>query len=128
MEENTAFYDVEKIKRDNPTFFITIIPQMGRYTMESQTKISGGIFSTEYERSVIYHLEQCLEKWANARVDVEGAFDLMSQKEVLKKFDISPVTLQSWEQHGLLRYQPPIEGSRKVYYKKSDLLAFVGAA
>ncbi|MEY8514848.1 hypothetical protein [Lactococcus taiwanensis] len=56
--------------------------------MDSQPKISGGIFSTESERSVIYHLEECLEKWVNARAEVEGAFDLMSQKEVLKKFGL----------------------------------------
>lgn len=28
--------------------------------------------------------------------------------------------------NGLLRYQPPVEDTRKVYYRVSDILAFLG--
>lgn len=35
-------------------------------------------------------------------------------------------TLRRWEEAGLKRYQPPMEDTRKVYYRVSDILAFLG--
>ena len=51
--------------------------------------------------------------------------EIMTQKQVLKELNISPNTLKSWERKGLPRLEPPIEGTRTVYYKRSDILKFL---
>ena len=51
--------------------------------------------------------------------------DIMNQKQVLKELNISPNTLKSWERKGLPRLEPPIEGTRTVYYKRGDILKFL---
>lgn len=52
-------------------------------------------------------------------------FGIVTQKELLVLLDISPNTLKSWEKKGLPRLEPPIEGTRTVYYKLSDVLDFL---
>ena len=51
--------------------------------------------------------------------------EIMTQKQVLKELNISPNTLKSWERKGLPRLEPPIEGTRTVYYKRGDILKFL---
>ena len=51
---------------------------------------------------------------------------LMSAQEAMDELDIKYKTLQRWESAGLRRYQPPLEDTRKVYYKVTDLLKFLG--
>lgn len=51
---------------------------------------------------------------------------LMTARQVEEELDIKYKTLQRWEKAGLKRYQPPIEDSRKVFYKISDVLIFLG--
>ena len=48
-----------------------------------------------------------------------------NSKEVLKELNISPNTLKSWERKGLARLEPPIEGTRTVYYKRQDIIKFL---
>ena len=52
-------------------------------------------------------------------------FGIETQKELLALLDISPNTLKRWEKKGLPRLEPPIEGTRTVYYKLSDVLDFL---
>ncbi|MFL4425518.1 XRE family transcriptional regulator [Streptococcus uberis] len=52
---------------------------------------------------------------------------LISMKDLKKELDIEFKTLQRWEKAGLPRYQAPLEDTRKVFYKVSDILAFLGA-
>lgn len=52
-------------------------------------------------------------------------FPIMTQKELLEQLKIAPNTLKSWEQRGLKRLEPPIEGTRCVYYKLDDVLDFL---
>ena len=40
---------------------------------------------------------------------------LYTQKDLLNLLQISPNTLKSWEEKGLKRLEPPIEGTRTVY-------------
>ena len=87
-----------------------------------------GLLSIEAEQEILLTFNKNLDKMYHAHKMSESSFELMTQKEVLEKFDLSPATLQDWESHGLKRYQPPMDGSRKVYYKKIELLAFLGAA
>lgn len=50
---------------------------------------------------------------------------LYTQKDLLKLLQISPNTLKSWEEKGLKRLEPPIEGTRTVYYKLENVLQFL---
>lgn len=50
---------------------------------------------------------------------------IYTQKELLQLLDISPNTLKSWENKGLKRLEPPIEGTRTVYYHIDTVLEFL---
>ena len=50
---------------------------------------------------------------------------IIQQRELLRQLNISPNTLKSWERKGLPRLEPPIEGTRTVYYKRDDILKFL---
>ena len=50
----------------------------------------------------------------------------MSAVEVRKELGIKANTLKRWEMAGLRRYQPPLEDTRKVFYKIKDILIFLG--
>lgn len=50
---------------------------------------------------------------------------IVTQKELLSILQISPNTLKSWEKTGLRRLEPPIEGTRTVYYKMEDVIKYL---
>ncbi|HGC9339617.1 TPA: MerR family transcriptional regulator [Streptococcus agalactiae] len=50
---------------------------------------------------------------------------IIQQRELLKKLNISPNTLKTWEQKGLKRLEPPIEGTRTVFYLLDDIINFL---
>lgn len=50
---------------------------------------------------------------------------IYTQKEILDLLSISPNTLKSWENRGLKRLEPPIEGTRTVYYHIDTILEFL---
>ena len=50
---------------------------------------------------------------------------ILTQKELLSILKISPNTLKSWEKTGLKRLEPPIEGTRTVYYRMEDVLNYL---
>lgn len=50
---------------------------------------------------------------------------ILTQKELLQELQISPNTLKKWEKRGLQRLEPPVEGTRTVYYKLSDVIDFL---
>lgn len=50
---------------------------------------------------------------------------IVTQKELLKILQISPNTLKSWENKGLKRLEPPIEGTRTIFYKMEDVIQFL---
>jgi len=50
---------------------------------------------------------------------------IVTQKELLKILQISPNTLKTWENKGLKRLEPPIEGTRTIYYKLEDVIGFL---
>lgn len=54
-----------------------------------------------------------------------NTYGIVTQKELLKVLQISPNTLKSWEIRGLKRLEPPIEGTRTVYYKMEDVIEFL---
>lgn len=58
-------------------------------------------------------------------IDNNSSYGLVTQKELLKILQISPNTLKSWESKGLKRLEPPIEGTRTVFYKMKDVIDFL---
>ncbi|HEM3490081.1 TPA: MerR family transcriptional regulator [Streptococcus suis] len=50
---------------------------------------------------------------------------ILTQKELLNQLGISPNTLKTWEMRGLPRLEPPIENTRTVFYKISDVIDFL---
>lgn len=50
---------------------------------------------------------------------------IMTQKDLLTKLNITPNTLKSWENKGLKRLEPPIEGTRTIYYKVDEVIKFL---
>ncbi|HEQ8718181.1 TPA: hypothetical protein VIA77_000741 [Streptococcus pyogenes] len=50
---------------------------------------------------------------------------IIQQRELLKQLNISPNTLKTWEQKGLKRLEPPIEGIRTVFYLLDDVIDFL---
>ena len=51
--------------------------------------------------------------------------EIIQQRELLKQLNISPNTLKTWEQKGLKRLEPPIEGTRTVFYLLEDVINFL---
>ncbi|MHC3753373.1 XRE family transcriptional regulator [Streptococcus suis] len=51
---------------------------------------------------------------------------LITAQQLKDELDIEYKTLQRWEKNGLRRYQPPLEDNRKIFYRVSDILIFLG--
>lgn len=51
---------------------------------------------------------------------------LITAQQVKDELDIEYKTLKRWEDNGLRRYQPPLEDTRKIFYRVSDILKFLG--
>ncbi|MGQ7491746.1 XRE family transcriptional regulator [Streptococcus suis] len=51
---------------------------------------------------------------------------LITAQQLKSELDIKDKTLKRWEDNGLRRYQPPLEDTRKIFYRVSDILKFLG--
>lgn len=89
--------------------------------------IPQGILSKEVELALLERIEHLINDYlSHAMLSPHSdSFGLIQQKELIKELGISLVTLHEWERLGLTRYCPPIEGTRKVFYKKSDVMKFL---
>ena len=89
--------------------------------------IPQGILSQEAELALLGRIEFLINKYLSRAMmpPHSDSFGLIQQKELIKELGISLVTLHEWERLGLTRYCPPIEGTRKVFYKKSDIIKFL---
>lgn len=58
-------------------------------------------------------------------LQTKNSYGIITQKELLKLLQISPNTLKSRENKGLKRLEPPIEGTRTIYYKMEDVIDFI---
>ena len=76
------------------------------------------------ELSQIEQLLNCLLALAKQNQNRQN-FTIVTQKELLNILQISPNTLKSWERTGLNRLEPPIEGTRTVYYKMEDVIKYL---
>lgn len=78
---------------------------------------------TELKTGILELVEAYLESHGKVK---PRALGLIPQQQLKDELDISFQTLASWEQAGLRRYQPPLEDTRKVFYKIHDILIFLG--
>ncbi|WP_261446592.1 MerR family transcriptional regulator [Streptococcus mitis] len=69
-------------------------------------------------------LHTIIEMLKNLNSEKRSSY-IYTQKEILDLLSISPNTLKSWENRGLKRLEPPIEGTRTVYYHIDTILEFL---
>lgn len=69
-------------------------------------------------------LHTIIEMLKNLNSEKRSSY-IYTQKEILDLLSISPNTLRSWENRGLKRLEPPIEGTRTVYYHIDTILEFL---
>ena len=83
--------------------------------------------SKESEQELAHGVLDLVENYLGARDTIKPRLTgLISAQVAMEELDIKYKTLQKWENAGLRRYQPPLEDTRKVYYKVSDILNFLG--
>ncbi len=73
----------------------------------------------------IEQILSCLLALMQKRENTQKHVSILTQKELLSILKISPNTLKSWEKTGLKRLEPPIEGTRTVYYRMEDVLNYL---
>ena len=67
----------------------------------------------------------CLFAMMQKQENIQKHVSILTQKELLSILKISPNTLKSWENTGLKRLEPPMEGTRTVYYRMEDVLTYL---
>lgn len=83
--------------------------------------------SKESEHDLTHGILEVVEKYLEVRDRIKPRLTgLISAQEAMIELDIKYKTLQRWEDAGLRRYQPPLEDTRKIYYKVSDIWKFLG--
>ncbi len=83
---------------------------------------------TNIESTKLDQIEQlliCLISVCQKQIERQQNLNIVTQKELLTILRISPNTLKSWENTGLKRLEPPIEGTRTVYYKMEDVITYL---
>jgi len=73
----------------------------------------------------IEQILNCLLTLMQKQENTQKNASILTQKELLSILKISPNTLKSWEKTGLRRLEPPIEGTRTVYYRMEDVLTYL---
>ena len=73
----------------------------------------------------IEQILNCLLALMQKQENTQKHVSILTQKELLSILKVSPNTLKSWEKTGLKRLEPPIEGTRTVYYKMEDVLTYL---
>ncbi|HFH9952344.1 TPA: XRE family transcriptional regulator [Streptococcus suis] len=83
--------------------------------------------SRESEQDLTHGLLDMVGKYLEAREKVKPKLlGLITAEQLKDELDIEYKTLQRWEKNGLRRYQPPIEDTKKIFYRVSDILIFLG--
>ena len=73
----------------------------------------------------IEQILNCLLTLMKKQENTQKHVSILTQRELLSILKISPNTLKSWENTGLKRLEPPIEGTRTVYYRMEDVLNYL---
>lgn len=83
---------------------------------------------TNIESTKLDQIEQLLISLVSVcqkQIERQQNLKIVTQKELSTILQISPNTLRSWEKTGLKRLEPPIEGTRTVYYKMEDVINYL---
>lgn len=85
------------------------------------------VLSDEFEDRLLRIIDNRFEDFIKATSKHDNKrLNLISSQEVMNELGVGYNTLKRWEKAGLKRYQAPVEGTRKVYYLKSHIYAFLG--
>ncbi|HEM3481647.1 XRE family transcriptional regulator [Streptococcus suis] len=83
--------------------------------------------SRESEQDLTHGLLDMVGKYLDAREKVKPRLlGLITAQQIKDELDVEYKTLKRWEDNGLRRYQPPLEDTRKIFYRVSDILIFLG--
>lgn len=83
--------------------------------------------SKESEQDLTHGLLDIVDKYLEGREKVKPrVLGLITAEQLKNELDIEYKTLQRWEKNGLRRYQPPLEDTRKIFYRVCDILIFFG--
>lgn len=83
--------------------------------------------SRESEQDLTNGLLDMVGKYLEAREQTPPRLlGLITAQQVKDELGIKDKTLKRWEDNGLRRYQPPLEDTRKIFYRVSDILKFLG--
>ncbi|HEL2053909.1 XRE family transcriptional regulator [Streptococcus suis] len=83
--------------------------------------------SRESEQDLTNGLLDMVGKYLEAREMVKPRVTgLITAQQLKDELGIKDKTLKRWEDNGLRRYQPPLEDTRKIFYRVSDVLKFLG--
>ena len=83
--------------------------------------------SKESEQDLAHGVLKLVGSYLEAREKVKPrTLGLITAQQVKDELGIKTKTLKRWEDNGLRRYQPPLEDTRKVFYRVSDILIFLG--
>jgi hypothetical protein len=83
--------------------------------------------SKESEQDLTQGMLELVGNYLEAREQAQPKLlGLITAQQAMDELDIKYKTLKRWEDNGLRRYQPPLEDTRKVFYKVSDILIFLG--
>ncbi|AXJ13666.1 XRE family transcriptional regulator [Streptococcus pluranimalium] len=77
------------------------------------------------ERDSASRLLELAERMAKDKRIKPRQTGLISQKELEEELKVTYQTIKLWRNNGLKPYIPPIEGTKKVFFKISDVLAFL---
>lgn len=77
----------------------------------------------EIKQEVAITVSTFLENYTRPEPRLLG---LITQADLKKELGIEYQTIRRWEENGLKRYSPGIDDTRKVFYKVSDILIFLG--
>lgn len=75
------------------------------------------------KRGILSLISGFLKEYLKPKPRITG---LITPKQLKEELDVDYKTLQRWERAGLQRYSPPIEDTRKVFYRITDILVFLG--
>lgn len=79
----------------------------------------------EFKRDLLATVGRFLELQTKPQPRITG---LISRQQAMAELGIKqPQTFRDWEKLGLKTYHPPLEDTRTIFYKVSDLLEFLGA-
>ena len=85
------------------------------------------VFSEAYQKELAQGAVSVLDKVLEGYSKLDKhQLGIITAQQVMDELEVSYNTLKRWEEAGLKRYQPPVEDTRKVYYRVSDILAFLG--